>query len=242
MNSSSENGDNIMKTKLVLILSLITILAVSGCSAVGASNGNATQTTTAGSDQLPTLSKLVVGTYKLIDSSTPITQAQAKELVILWKAYKELQTRDTKAKQEVTDLLTQINSTLTTDQITAIDTMNLSTRDVVSLVQELGVSASTTTTKTGSSSSNSSSSSSRSSGGAAGGFPGGGVPPADGGFVFNEGGGGGQFGGGTSATPSASMRATIQARRAASGAQTATMALLLIDPLITKLETIASQG
>ena len=146
-----------MKKKLVLIISLIAILAVSACSAVGTSNGNATQTTTTGSDQLPTLSKLVVGTYKLIDSSTPITQAQAKELVILWKAYKELQTRDTKAQQEVTDLLTQINSTLTTDQISAIDTMNLSTRDVMSLVQELGVSASTaSTSRTGSSSSSSS--------------------------------------------------------------------------------------
>jgi|WetSurMetagenome_2_1015567.scaffolds.fasta_scaffold20528_2 hypothetical protein len=236
-----------MKKKLVLLFSMIAILAISACSASGTSTGNATQTVTTGSNQLPALSKLVVGTYKLIDSSTPITQAQAKELVILWKAYKELQTRDTKAQQEVTDLLTQINSTLTTDQITAIDTMNLSTRDVMSLVQELGVAASTTTTRTGSSSSSSSSSSSRSSGGASGGFPGGGfpgggVPPADGGFVFNQGGGGGQFGGGTSATPSASMRATIQARRAASGAQTATMALLLIDPLITKLQSIANQG
>jgi hypothetical protein len=229
-----------MKKKMVLIISLIAILSVSACSAVGTSNGNATQTTITGSDQLPTLSKLVVGTYKLIDSSTPITQAQAKELVILWKAYKELQTRDTKAQQEVTDLLTQINSKLTTDQITAIGTMNLSTRDVMSLVQELGVSASTaSTSRTGSSSSGSS----RSTGGVPGGFPGGGVPPADGGgFAFAEGGGGGQFGGGTSATPSASMIATIQARRAASGAQTATMALLLIDPLITKLESVADQG
>jgi hypothetical protein len=231
-----------MKKKLVLILSLIAILAVSACSAVGTTNGNATQTTTAGSDQLPTLSKLVVGTYKLIDSSTPVTQDQAKELVILWKAYKELQTRDTKAQQEVTDLLTQINSSLSTDQIAAIDAMNLSTRDVMSLVQELGVSASTTTSRTGSSSSSSSSSSSRSSGGAAGGFPGGGMPPdmaisggpgLDGGFGA---------GGSTAATPSASMRATMQARRADSGAQTATMALLLIDPLITKLESIANQG
>ena len=49
-------------------------------------------------------------------------------------------------------------------------------------------------------------------------------------------------GGSTAATPSASTIATMQARRADSGAQTATMALLLIDPLITKLETIANQG
>ena len=156
-----------MKKKLVLILSLIAILAVSACTAAGTTNGNATQTTTAGSDQLPTLSKLVVGTYKLIDSSTPVTQDQARELVVLWKAYKELNTRDSKAQQEVTDLLTQINSSLTTDQIAAIDAMNLSTRDVMSLVQELGVSASTaSTSRTGSSSSSNSS-----AGGGPGGFP-----------------------------------------------------------------------
>ncbi len=227
-----------MKKKLVLILSLIAILAVTGCSAIGTSNGNATQTVTTGSDQLPTLSKLVVGTYKLIDSSTPVTQAQAKELVILWKAYKELQTRDSKAQQEVTDLLTQINSSLSTDQIAAIDAMNLSTRDVMSLVQELGVSASTaSTSRTGSSSSSNSS-----VGGGPGGFPGGGMPPdmAAGGGPGME--GGFTAGGSTAATPSASTIATMQARRADSGAQTATMALLLIDPLITKLESIANQG
>jgi hypothetical protein len=230
-----------MKKKLVLILSLIAILTVSACNAAGTTTGNATQTTTAGSDQLPTLSKLVVGTYKLIDSSTPVTQAQAKELVILWKAYKELQTRDTKAQQEVTDLLTQINSLLTTDQIAAIDAMNLSIRDVMSLVQELGVSASTaSTSRTGSSSS-----SNNSAGGGPVGFPGGGGgPPPD--MVFSGAGpgadGGFAAGGSTAATPSASMRATMQARRADSSAQTATIALLLIDPLITKLESIANQG
>lgn len=227
-----------MKKKLVLILSLIAILAVSACTAAGTSDGNSTQTATTGSDQLPTLSKLVVGTYKLIDSSTPVTQAQAKELVILWKAYKELETRDSKAQQEVTDLLTQINSLLTTEQIAAIDTMNLSTRDVMSLVQELGVTASTAnTSRTGSPSSSNSS-----AGGGLGGFPGGGMPPdmvigggpgMDGGFAP---------GGSTAATPSASTIATMQARRANSGAQTATMALLLIDPLIIKLESIANQG
>jgi hypothetical protein len=228
-----------MKKKIVLIISLIAILAVSACSAVGTSNGNATQTTTVGSDQLPTLSKLVVGTYKLIDSSTPITQAQAKELVILWKAYKELQTRDSKAQQEVTDLLSQINSSLTTEQNAAIEAMNLSARDVMSMVQELGINSNTAiTTRTGQSSSSSSSSSGTRSGGATGGFPGG--PPQD--FVFSA--GPGQDGGfsrnaNTASTPSASIRATFQARRAQSGAQTATMALLLIDPLITKLESIS---
>jgi hypothetical protein len=231
-----------MKKKLVLILSLIAILVVSACTAAGTPDGNATQTAANnGSSQLPSLSRLVVGTYKLIDSSTPVTQDQAKELVVLWKAYKELETRDSKAQQEVADLLTQINSLLTTEQITAIDSMNLSTRDVMSLIQELGVSASTaSTSRTGSASSSNSN-----TGGGPGGFPGGGGgPPPD--MVFSSAGPGAEGGfaisGNNVATPSASTIATMQARRADSGAQTATMALLLIDPLITKLETIANQG
>jgi hypothetical protein len=104
---------------------------------------------------------LVVGTYKLIGSSTPITQSQAQQLVILWKAYKELQTRDTKAQQEVTDLLSQINSSLTSDQLSAIDAMNLSVRDVASMMQELGVVTAQTNNRSSSSQSASSGNSNR---------------------------------------------------------------------------------
>jgi hypothetical protein len=243
MNSKTRYGDKIMKTKLVFLLSLITILVLSACTGTISPTGSSTQTVTNETSQLPILPRLVVGTYKLIGSSTPITQTQAQQLVILWKAYKELQTRDTKAQQEVTDLLSQINSSLTTDQNSAIDAMNLSARDVTSMMQELGVAAAQTNNRSTTSQSSSSGNSSRQQGGGfpgggapgdGGGFPGGGVPPADGGgFAFGGG------GGGTSATPSASMLATIQARRAGSGAQTTTMVLLLIDPLITKLESIA---
>jgi hypothetical protein len=243
MNSKTGYGDNIMKTKLIILQSLIVILVLSACTGAPISSSrSSTQTVTNETNQLPTLPKLVVGTYKLIGSSTPITQTQAQQLVILWKAYKELQTRDSKAKKEVTDLLAQINSSLTTEQNAAIEAMNLSTRDVISMVQELGINSNTAINNgTGPSSSSSSSRSGTRSGGATGGFPGG--PPQD--FVFSA--GPGQDGGfsrnsNTAATPSASMRATIQARRAESGAQTATMALLLIDPLITKLESIANQG
>ena len=227
-----------MKTKLVILLSLVVILTLSACTGSISSSGSSTQTVTNETSQLPVLSKLVIGTYKLIGSSTPITQTQAQQLVILWKAYKELQTRDTKAQQEVTDLLAQINSSLTTEQNAAIEAMNLSARDVVAMMQELGINSNTAiTTGTGPSSSSSSSSSGTRSGGATGGFPGG--PPQD--FVFSAGpgqDGGFSQNGNTASTPSASIRATFQARRAQSGTQTATMALLLIDPLITKLESI----
>lgn len=227
-----------MKKNLIFLISLMAILTVSACSAASSSSQSAseTQTATSGSSELPMLSKLVVGTYKLIGSSTPITQDQAKELVILWKAYKELQTRDTKAQQEVTDLLSQINSNFTADQVSAIAAMNLSVRDVMTMAQEQGVNTAQGTTQTGSSSS--SSSSSRSSRVTGGGFPGGGIPPDAGGgaFVF----GGGTSGSGTSSTPSASLRATMQARRSSASAFTNNIAPLLIEPLIVKLEAIAN--
>ena len=233
-----------MKKKLILIISLVAVLTVAACSAVGTSSQTTaeTQTATSGSTELPLLSKLVVGTYKLIGSTTPVTQDQAGELVILWKAYKELQTRDTKAQQEVTDLLAQINSNYTADQVAAITAMNLSIRDVMSMAQELGVNTAQGTGSGGSSSSSSSSTGSSSSrtGGAPGDFGGGGLPPdmGGGGFVM----GGGSTSGSTSSTPSASIRATMQARRSDSTALTTNMAALLVEPLIVKLEAIANPG
>ena len=233
-----------MKKKLIFLISLMAILAVSACSAASSSSQGAseTQTATSGSSELPMLSKLVVGTYKLIGSSTPITREQAKQLVILWKAYRELQTRDTKAQQEVTDLMAQINSNFTAEQVSAITAMNLSVRDVMSMAQELGVNTAQGTNQNQSSSSSSSStgSSTSRSGGEMGGFPGGGLPPdmGGGGFVM----GGGASGSGTSSTPSASIRATMQARRADSTALTTNMAAQLVEPLIIKLEAIANPG
>lgn len=233
-----------MKKKLILIISLVAVLTVAACSAVGTSSQTTaeTQTATSGSTELPLLSKLVVGTYKLIGSTTPVTQDQARELVILWKAYKELQTRDTKAQQEVTDLLAQINSNYTADQVAAITAMNLSARDVISMAQELGVNTTQGTNSSGNPSSSGSASGSATSrtGGAPGDFGGGGLPPdmGGGGFVM----GGGSTSGSTSSTPSASFRATMQARRSDSTALTTNMAALLIEPLIVKLEAIANPG
>lgn len=230
-----------MKKYLLFLVNLSAILAMAACSAVSTSNQAVSQTQTAasGTTQLPTLTKLVVGSFKIIGSSTTITADQAKEMIILWKAYKELQTRDTKAQQEVTDLVSQIQSTFTPDQLAAIDKMDLSFRDVMSLAQELGVSSFQGASQTGTTSSGSSSSS-RS--GNTGGFPGGGIPP-------DLGGGGGGFfvqsnssNSRTASTPSASMRATITARRAGSTASTATIAAQMIPQLIAKLETIANPG
>lgn len=224
-----------MKKKLLLFGSIILILVVTACSSGASATGASDQTQTAasGSAQLSTLSKLLGGTYKLIDSATPITQTQADEMVILWKAYMELNTRDTTAPQEESDLLGQINSGFTAEQASAIAAMNLTSQDILTIAKELGVNE-----ETGSGRSSSQNSTASNSG--QGGFPAGGNPPPDGGGP----GVGGYFGQGsnTSSTPSASARATMQAARANSGAQVKNLSILLIGPLIVKLEAIANPG
>ncbi len=166
---------------------------------------------------------------------TPIAPQQAEELAVLWKAYNELQNRDTTAEQEKTDLLDQINSSFSADQQAAITAMNLSGQDVMAMVQELGLSTDQRRTKTNSQSSASATGGVPGGGGPGGGGPGGGGP--EGGAPPDITGGAGNN---SSTTPSADELATIQARRADSGAQMETMTLLLIEPLITKLESVAT--
>ena len=229
-----------MKKKLLLFSSLILILVLTACGSAASATGASDQTQTAesGTTQLPTISKLVGGTYKLIDSATPITQTQASEMVILWKAYQELNTRDATATQEVSDLLTQINSEFTSEQAATVEAMNLTSQDIMTIAKELGVNEATGSER-------SSSQSSATSNSGQGGFPAGGNPPDGGGPGGGGGPGvGGDFGQGsnTSSTPSASTRATMQAARSNSGAQVTNLSILLIDPLIVRLEAIANPG
>lgn len=219
-----------MYKKTILIISLLAVFLLSACG-TKATPSNASPETTAGvgaDSDLPILSKLVVGTFQLIDSDTPITSGQAEEMIILWKAYIELQTRDTTADQEITDLLDQIDSLFTSDQQAAIEAMDLTSQNVMAMVQEVGV-------QTNQKRSSSSQSTSSSTDGMPGGGPGGGGMPPD--MMMAAGGGmeGGFVpGSGSSATPSTEQLAACQG----TGARMEAVTIMLIEPLISKLETI----
>jgi hypothetical protein len=80
-----------------------------------------------------------LGTFKLDQTDTPIDAQEAEELLPLWKALRSLSQNDTTAAEELQALITQIQSTMTPEQVNAIQKMNLSMQDVQSISQELGL-------------------------------------------------------------------------------------------------------
>ena len=191
-----------------LTLFSLTILAIllSACS---------TQTPQAAPAQaeLNTESKLIVGTFKLDGTEQAVTKDQAKQLVILWQVYQEISQSNTAAQEEVDGLLKQIEGTMTDAQTQAITNLNLSQRDVMSLMQEKGLMGNLP--QTSNSSSSSSSSGSNSSGGGAamgaGGPPdmgAGGPPDMGGGGPMMMGGGGSSSGSSSSSSSSSSSTQT----------------------------------
>ena len=192
--------------KITLTLLTIFILTLTACG--GASNGTEPASVTQGgtpAGALPVAPQLIIGTLKLGDTDQAVTAEQAAELLPLWQTLQVLYDSDTSANQEIESLITQIQETLTDEQIQAITAMNLTREDMFTIMQEQGTGNSNSSQNSGS---QSGSSSSNSSGGLG---PGGGMPvPPDGGFP----GGGPGFGpGGQGESLSPDQIATAQASR-----------------------------
>ena len=191
--------------------------ATGGQAAVGTSN--AVGTPGPNNAPLPTLTKLLIGIFKLEDTELVVTSEQAKSLLPLWQAVRSLSNSDTAASAEMAAVEQQIQDTLTPEQMDQINAMQLTRADLQTLAGELGISfgggnrANATGTP-------------GAGGFPGGGFPGGGAPP-DGGFP----GGPGGFPGG--ATPNPELQATLQARRA--GQQGLGVPPQLLDALIELL-------
>jgi hypothetical protein len=250
-----------MKKKTILLLNTMIILvlvlaACSGNSNQTASTENATGTSGAQSgSSLSQVNMFVVGTLKLEDTDLAVNIDEAATLVTLWQAYRSLSTSQTAAEAEVEALLNQIQSTMTPDQIQAIEAMNLTSTDLMDLMQSMGsvmVGRGTPNPQStpgfdissGGFPSGSPPDGSQgvppsvSSGGTTRNFPSGGaMPGGDGGVVISGGDAGSAagLGGGPmlQGTQDPSMQATAQARFSTQASQVNS---ILLDVLITKLE------
>jgi hypothetical protein len=130
--------------KITILLSLLFLLtlALSACS-----GSTATQVTTsvetAGTPMpgqgLSDSMHLLLGILSLADSATPLTVEQATAMLPLWKAVRSLGESDTTAQAEIDAVYTQIRGTLTAEQLTAIDSMDLSMDSMASLAEDLGL-------------------------------------------------------------------------------------------------------
>jgi len=81
---------------------------------------------------------LLVGSLKLEDTDQAVSTDEAAKLLPLWQAYRSLSTSQTAAEAEVEALLNQIQSTMTSDQVQAIKAMNLTSTDMMNLMQSIG--------------------------------------------------------------------------------------------------------
>jgi hypothetical protein len=207
----------------ILVIGTVLLTACSGMMAPGqASAGSATDT----ASTALTASELVAGTLKLQGSDQAVTSTQAKELLTLWEAYKQVNNSDTSSPLEVSALVSQINENMTADQISAIKAMGITANDIQSLADENGASI----TSTSSSSTTDSTSSSSSSG--MGGGPGGGQMP--GGDMS-----GGDMGGSAPVDGGNAGSSSSQAKVSSTNVST-DLVLALVDPLTAMLTTIAA--
>ncbi len=199
---------------------------------------------------------LLVGTLKLEDTDQAVNMDEAAKLLPLWQAYRSLSTSQTTAEAEVDALLNQIESTMTAEQVKAIEALNLTSTDMMSLMQSMGGGMGPQGTPNPQSTPGvdipggvfqsggppaGSTPSGSSNGGTTRNFPSGG-PSGGGAIMVGPGGDAGSaagLGGGPmmQGTQDPSMQATAQARF---GTQANKVNTILLDVLITKLEAKTS--
>jgi hypothetical protein len=229
-----------MKKLAIVLLPLALILGLVGCSGreENTQTNEATSAVEFDESTMPKETQLMMGTLKLDGTDLEVTANQASELLILWKAYQSLVTSDTSAQEEIDAVISQIQETMTPEQLDAIEAMTLTPGDMASIMEDLGLDMGT-----GSSGGNGG----RFQGFATpeGGFPQGEVPEGGfpgGGFLGGErqGGEGPVMGGpdgqgfGEGLTPD--QIATLQAERGDQGNFRNRTSLFLLNPLIQYLE------
>ena len=207
----------------ILLVLMVTLAACSVPGPVlskveGLSQGSGEADTSAESFALPLPIQLSMGMLMLEETPQAVTAEQAQELLPLWQMLRTLQQSDTAAEVEIEAVLNQIQKAMTSEQLAAIEGMDLTLASMRTMAQELGLGLG-------------GGESEGSSGGQGGGFrPQDGMPPGGGMFP-----GGGMPGGGADLSPE--ERATAVAERMSSGFGTA-----LMDRLIELLEARAGES
>ena len=173
----------------------------------GAAPANGTPAARNLTQPLPEIEQLLIGTLKLEGTSNAVDAKTAAALIPLWQAYAQLTSSNTAAQAEIDAVVSQIQQTMTPQQVQAITSMKLTRQDLFTAMSTLGL------TNGGANGTPGFSRTPRAGGGGGGGF----FPGGDGGAGGPPGGGGGFPGGGGTGTNGAARptpNATQQALRA----------------------------
>jgi hypothetical protein len=121
------------KKSVITAVCLIFVLIGAACSGItipGSSSTSVSSNSSTSSTQLAVKDKLGIGILKLEGTALAITTEQASELLPLWKTLKSLSTSDTTSDAEIAALYQQIQETLSSDQVQAIQQLTWSAEDL----------------------------------------------------------------------------------------------------------------
>ena len=161
-----------MKRWMAVSIVIVLVLVLTACGNGTSATASATATTA-----LPMEGQLLVGTLKLESTSLAVNSSQAARLLPLWETLQSLASSSTAASQEIDAVVSQIEGTMSAEQVSSITAMKLTQQDLAAAITDTGTSA-TASNSTGAA--NASSVQLQAGASATGaGNPGGGNPPAD---------------------------------------------------------------
>ena len=191
-------------------------------------------------DAMPISAQLGFGTLLLEESEYAIDSQQAEQLLPLWKAARSLSDSETVAQEELEAVFNQIEDTMTPEQLSAINEMQLTGEEMAQLMEDLGIEfglgGGAFENMTSEMQATAQAIRESGEGPPGGGFPGGGFL---GGNPGGQGPGGGPGFGSGNLTPE--QQTTLEARRAERGGLGSRFALVFVDPLIELLEERAAE-
>jgi hypothetical protein len=140
---------NKFSTSLILFVLIFTLAACGGSADLNEtansakssnSEANTSTTSTEESDfETPLETQLMIGTVKLDETDYAVDAEQASELLPFWKALRSLGESETAAQAEIDAVISQIQDTMTSEQMDAIEAMELTMQDMSTVAEILGV-------------------------------------------------------------------------------------------------------
>jgi len=126
---------------------LIAAFVLTACGS--STNASSTTGSASASDVMTPALQLAVGTLKLEGTDQAIDSQTAAKLLPLWQLLNGLSASSATAQEEVSTVVDQIKATMTTEQVKAIEDMQLTQKDVAMQGGGSGNSAVFTTTSSG---------------------------------------------------------------------------------------------
>lgn len=90
-------------------------------------------------DAMPVMMQLTLGTMMLKDTDYPITAEQAAALLPLWQMLRGLTESGTAAQAEFEAVINQIVNTMTVEQMNAIAVMEIQRDDMLTVMEQVGI-------------------------------------------------------------------------------------------------------